>query len=59
MTQAQKDEVDERIKNCAGFAAFDAARTDWEAEADPAAKHAKAITMNELVATCVKEAKIV
>ncbi len=58
LTQAQKDEADARIKDCDGFAAYDAARTAWEDEANPAAKHAKAIAMNKLVAVCVDQSGI-
>jgi hypothetical protein len=31
---------DNAIKNCPSFAAYDAKRTEWEAESDPVAKRA-------------------
>jgi hypothetical protein len=59
ITQAQKDVADARIKDTAGFAVYDAARTACENEADPAAKYAKRMTANQLVGVCLQQAGIV
>lgn len=58
LTQAQKDAADERIKDTAGFAAYDAARTACEAESDPAAKKVLRLAANQAVAVCMKQARI-
>jgi len=58
MTQARKDNADARIKLCPSYAAYDAARTAWEIETDPAAKRILAIARNKLVEACVDEAGI-
>ena len=59
LTQAQKDYADKRIKDCPGFAAYDAARTAADAEADPAAKRLLMISRNKLAGACMEEAGIV